>query len=124
MNIACFLIIGISDPLTFQVVGYLKTMLVFVGGAYIFDEGWGMNKLIGIAITVIGLIIYRTIKLRIDSEEGAEEKMIRKWTLSGSHHKAALRAKSRLPIINGLPNGDSELDPENGNYGGYPEAVS
>jgi len=73
MNIACFLIIGIADPLTFQVVGYFKTLLVFIGGAYMFHEGWAYKKVLGIAVTVVGLIVYRHVRRKINVEERLAE---------------------------------------------------
>jgi len=102
INLSCFLIIGYSDPLTFTVVGYLKTLLVFIGGAYIFDEGWKPKKLIGIGITIFGLIIYRWVKWQIAREEGGEiAVMVRKWTNSRSRGRKTPKTRLDKSRISG-----------------------
>lgn len=73
MNIACFLIIDLADPLTFQVVGYFKTLIVFIGGSWLFDEGWPPLKILGVSISIIGLILYRNVRTCITREEKAED---------------------------------------------------
>merc|ERR1719454_2669955 len=68
LNLACFLIIGAAGPITFQVVGYFKTLLVFTGGVVIFNEGISVKKGLGVFIAILGLIYYTHVKRKIADE--------------------------------------------------------
>jgi len=66
LNLACFVIIGHKGPIAFQVVGYLKTVLVFLGGHWLFEEYYELRKICGVVVTIGGLIYYTHIKSVID----------------------------------------------------------
>jgi len=68
LNLACFVIIGHKGPIAFQVVGYLKTVLVFFGGRLIFSEHYETRKICGVATAIVGLIYYTHIKSVVDEE--------------------------------------------------------
>lgn len=69
LNIAAFLVIGISGPVVFQVVGFFKTMLIFVGGVVIFNEPINTQKGLGMAIALAGLAIYSYVKHRLKTKK-------------------------------------------------------
>jgi len=68
LNLACFVIIGHKGPIAFQVVGYLKTVLVFLGGRIIFREHYESRKICGVVTAIVGLIYYTHIKSVVDEE--------------------------------------------------------
>jgi len=68
LNLACFVIIGHKGPIAFQVVGYLKSVLVFIGGRLIFDEVYEPKKVCGVCIAIFGLVYYTHIKSIVDEE--------------------------------------------------------
>merc|ERR1719499_1060433 len=72
LNLACFLIIGAAGPITFQVVGYFKTVLVFTGGVFIFNEGISVKKGLGVLISILGLVYYTHVKRKIQAENRPE----------------------------------------------------
>jgi len=71
LNLACFVIIGHKGPIAFQVVGYLKTVLVFIGGHLIFREHYEVRKICGVLTAIVGLIYYTHIKSVVDKEARA-----------------------------------------------------
>jgi len=68
LNLACFVIIGHKGPIAFQVVGYLKTVLVFLGGRFLFSEHYEFRKICGVLTAIAGLIYYTHIKSVVDAE--------------------------------------------------------
>lgn len=68
LNLSCFVIIGHKGPIAFQVVGYLKTVLVFLGGHWLFQEYYELKKVCGVSIAILGLIYYTHIKSVVDSD--------------------------------------------------------
>jgi len=76
LNLACFVIIGHKGPIAFQVVGYLKSVLVFTGGHLFFEEVYEPKKICGVCIAICGLVYYTHIKSIVDEEMtlGSKEK--------------------------------------------------
>jgi len=66
VNISSFTLIGISSPVTYQVVGHLKTVLVLIGGIMMFPMNQTTSQLLknilGIAVAMIGVVLYGEIK--------------------------------------------------------------
>ena len=63
VNFSFFLFVGQTSPLTMNVVGYLKTVLVFLGGFIFFDTQPTVQNVSGIAITLLGLALYSKAKM-------------------------------------------------------------
>jgi solute carrier family 35 protein E3 len=73
-NVVAFSLIGRAGPVTFQVVGHVKTMLIFVCGLVIFPErgetGDQLHKKIGgLIISMTGVILYTIFELHIRQAE-------------------------------------------------------
>eukprot|EP00898_Chlorokybus_atmophyticus_P002975 jgi/Chlat1/3679/Chrsp24S03851 len=58
VNFSTFLVIGITSPVTYQVLGHLKTCLVLSAGFMLFASPWNYRNLSGIAIAVVGMVAY------------------------------------------------------------------
>ena len=63
VNFSFFLGVGQTSPLTMNVVGYLKTCLVFLGGFVFFDTPVTAQNIGGISLTMLGLAMYSYAKL-------------------------------------------------------------
>lgn len=63
VNFSFFLFVGQTSPLTMNVVGYLKTCLVFLGGFIFFDTQATLQNVTGIALTLFGLALYTKAKM-------------------------------------------------------------
>jgi solute carrier family 35 protein E3 len=66
VNISSFTLIGISSPVTYQVVGHMKTVLVLLGGLLFFPitaSLWQLSKNVtGIVIAMAGVFLYGHLK--------------------------------------------------------------
>ena len=52
-----------TSPISFLVVGHLKTILILLLGFILFDESISFRTSIGISIAIIGMIFYSYFKI-------------------------------------------------------------
>jgi len=92
LNLACFVIIGFKGPIAFQVVGYLKTVLVFTGGNLFFNDHYEHKKICGVVTAIFGLIYYTHIKSIVDAEKSGlgKSRPVSKSTVEQSEVKILL----------------------------------
>jgi len=64
VNFSFFLFVGQTSPLTMNVVGYLKTCLVFLIGFLFTDSNPSVQSVTGISMTLLGLALYTRSKLK------------------------------------------------------------
>ncbi|KAK2589324.1 hypothetical protein KPH14_007872 [Odynerus spinipes] len=62
-NLTSYWIIGQTSPLVYNMVGHSKFCLLLLGGAIVFHEVLPINQVIGITITLIGIILYAHVKM-------------------------------------------------------------
>lgn len=62
LNWSMFLMIGSTSPLTFNVVGHLKTVIVIIGGVFFFGDTIPFMKAISLLIAAIGIAWYSYLK--------------------------------------------------------------
>ena len=58
MNFSTFLVIGKTSPVTYQVLGHLKTCLVLAFGYIIVHDPFTWRNILGIMVAMIGMIVY------------------------------------------------------------------
>ncbi|GLU11979.1 hypothetical protein SLE2022_286920 [Rubroshorea leprosula] len=58
VNFSTFLVIGKTSPVTYQVLGHLKTCLVLAFGYVLLRDPFSWRNLLGILIAVIGMVLY------------------------------------------------------------------
>ncbi|KAL0481485.1 solute carrier family 35 member E3 [Acrasis kona] len=58
VNFSFFLLVGRTSPLTVNVVGYFKTCVVFVGGVLFFSTDPSLQNMVGIGLTLLGVLLY------------------------------------------------------------------
>jgi solute carrier family 35 protein E3 len=78
-NVIAFSLIGRAGPVTFQVVGHVKTILIFVCGLILFPEkedttGRLLKKIAGLAISMTGVILYTRFEMQAKDAEKRLEK--------------------------------------------------
>ncbi|KAI4480725.1 hypothetical protein M0802_014082 [Mischocyttarus mexicanus] len=64
VNLTSYWIIGQTSPLTYNMVGHSKFCLLLLGGAIVFHETLAMNQVIGITLTLTGIILYAHVKMK------------------------------------------------------------
>lgn len=63
VNFSFFLSVGKTSPLTINVLGYLKTCLVFMGGFMFFETVPTWQNVLGISMTMLGFALYTKSKM-------------------------------------------------------------
>lgn len=64
VNVSCFGLIGKTSPLTYQVVGHVKTILILIAGFVLFpptqavDPKQELKTKIGVCISMVGIVLY------------------------------------------------------------------
>lgn len=63
-NVTNFLVIGKTSPVTYQVVGHFKTILILVFGFIVFHYPVVLKNILGITLAMVGVILYGEVKRR------------------------------------------------------------
>eukprot|EP01040_Poterioochromonas_malhamensis_P002725 gene2725-2902_t len=71
VNISNYLVLGKTSPLTYQVLGHLKTILILVLGFTVFQKPVDLRNLIGITIAFVGVVAYTEVKRRQSQGSGS-----------------------------------------------------
>ena len=58
VNFSTFLVIGRTSPVTYQVLGHLKTCLVLAFGYVLLHDPFGWRNISGIVIALVGMVSY------------------------------------------------------------------
>ena len=58
VNFSTFLVIGKTSPVTYQVLGHLKTCLVLAFGYILLQDPFSWRNILGILIALMGMILY------------------------------------------------------------------
>jgi solute carrier family 35 protein E3 len=62
VNVTNYLVIARTSPVTYQVIGHLKTCLILVLGFVVFKYPVVMRNLAGIVLAMVGMIWYTEVK--------------------------------------------------------------
>ncbi|VFQ99520.1 unnamed protein product [Cuscuta campestris] len=58
VNFSTFLVIGKTSPVTYQVLGHLKTCLVLAFGYVLLRDPFNWRNILGILIAMFGMVLY------------------------------------------------------------------
>jgi solute carrier family 35 protein E3 len=64
VNLSTFLVIGHTNPVTYQVLGHFKLVIILVSGVLLFGEDSNVVRLVGMACAFCGILAYTEIKQR------------------------------------------------------------
>ena len=64
VNISNYLVLGKTSPLTYQVLGHLKTITILFLGFTVFNKPIDMRNVMGITIAMVGVIAYTEVRRR------------------------------------------------------------
>nr|CAB3266243.1 solute carrier family 35 member E3 [Phallusia mammillata] len=68
INLTIFWIIGNTSPVTYNMFGHFKFCITLLGGYIIFNDPIQFNQLLGIFITLFGIVVYTHLKLNANKE--------------------------------------------------------
>jgi solute carrier family 35 protein E3 len=63
VNLSLFLVIGRTSPLSYQVLGHFKLVVVLLGGIFLFGGDTNPKRLLGMLVTFIGVVVYGHLKM-------------------------------------------------------------
>lgn len=72
VNFSTFLVIGKTSPVTYQVLGHLKTCLVLAFGYVLLHNPFSWRNIFGILIALVGMILYSYF-CSLESQQKASE---------------------------------------------------
>ncbi|KAF2290037.1 hypothetical protein GH714_000215 [Hevea brasiliensis] len=72
VNFSTFLVIGKTSPVTYQVLGHLKTCLVLAFGYVLLRDPFSWRNILGILIAVIGMVLY-SYYCTVENQQKASE---------------------------------------------------
>ncbi|WOK95862.1 hypothetical protein Cni_G04569 [Canna indica] len=58
VNFSTFLVIGKTSPVTYQVLGHLKTCLVLAFGYVLLHDPFSWRNIFGILVAIVGMVLY------------------------------------------------------------------
>mmetsp|Transcript_9980 Transcript_9980/g.22417 ORF Transcript_9980/g.22417 Transcript_9980/m.22417 type:complete len:345 (+) Transcript_9980:166-1200(+) len=64
VNVSNYLVLGKTSPLTYQVLGHMKTVLILVLGFLFFNRVLDLRNVAGIGVAMVGVVAYTEIKRR------------------------------------------------------------
>lgn len=70
VNLSAFFVIGVTSPVTFQVTGHLKTILVLFFGFTVLGDPISERNILGIAIALVGMILYTRANMASKGNDG------------------------------------------------------
>jgi len=74
VSLSTFLLIGATSPLTYNIVGHLKTVSILTMGVLFFGDSMSTKKFFGICFALTGVIMYSKIKLDAAQAAGKQIK--------------------------------------------------
>eukprot|EP00250_Pteridium_aquilinum_P010718 c19586_g3_i1 orf=524-1591(-) len=72
VNFSTFLVIGKTSPVTYQVLGHLKTCLVLAFGYILLQNPFSWQNIFGICIAVVGMGIYSFVSVKESQQKAIE----------------------------------------------------
>ncbi|ERN04121.1 hypothetical protein AMTRI_Chr08g209570 [Amborella trichopoda] len=72
VNFSTFLVIGKTSPVTYQVLGHLKTCLVLAFGYVLLHDPFSWRNILGILIALVGMVLYSYL-CTLESQQKASE---------------------------------------------------
>ncbi|KAE8712683.1 hypothetical protein F3Y22_tig00110236pilonHSYRG00032 [Hibiscus syriacus] len=73
VNFSTFMVIGKTSPVTYQVLGHLKTCLVLAFGYILLRDPFSWRNILGILIAVVGMVLYSYCSVLENQQQKASE---------------------------------------------------
>ncbi|XP_070559095.1 solute carrier family 35 member E3-like [Ptychodera flava] len=64
VNLSIYWIIGNTSAVTYNMVGHFKFCFTLLGGYFIFEDPLRLNQMLGIGMTLTGIILYTHLKMQ------------------------------------------------------------
>ncbi|CAL9133167.1 Triose-phosphate Transporter family [Musa troglodytarum] len=93
VNFSTFLVIGKTSPVTYQVLGHLKTCLVLTFGYVLLHDPFSWRNIFGISVAIVGMVLYSYI-CTIEGQQKAREASSQMLQVKDNDSDPLMRAES------------------------------
>ncbi|CAI9107143.1 OLC1v1006436C1 [Oldenlandia corymbosa var. corymbosa] len=100
VNFSTFLVIGKTSPVTYQVLGHLKTCLVLAFGYVLLHDPFSWRNILGILIAVVGMVVY-SYYCTLESQQKASEGAAQLSQVKESESDPLISVENGGSILNG-----------------------
>ncbi|KAA8550437.1 hypothetical protein F0562_002121 [Nyssa sinensis] len=106
VNFSTFLVIGKTSPVTYQVLGHLKTCLVLAFGYVLLHDPFSWQNILGILVAVVGMILYSYF-CTLENQQKASEASAQLSQAKESETEPLVSAENGTGILTdgGVPKG-------------------
>jgi len=98
VNFSTFLVIGKTSPVTYQVLGHLKTCLVLGFGYILLRDPFSWRNILGILIAVVGMVLY-SYCCTLESQQKASEAAVQLSPAKESESDPLIAVENGAAII-------------------------
>lgn len=67
VNLSTYLVIGHTSPVSYQVLGHFKLLVILASGIFLFKEDSNLVRLSGMLLAFAGIVMYTTLKQNMAS---------------------------------------------------------
>ncbi|KAK1284732.1 putative membrane protein [Acorus calamus] len=99
VNFSTFLVIGKTSPVTYQVLGHLKTCLVLAFGYVLLHDPFSWRNIFGILVALVGMILYSYF-CSLESQQKASEASAQLSQAKESESDPLLSVENGTTVIN------------------------
>jgi len=86
VNFSTFLVIGTTSPVTYQVLGHLKTCLVLSFGYTLLRDPFTARNILGILVAIFGMALYSYFSVREGGKKAAGDALPVSQVLTAHDH--------------------------------------
>ncbi|KAJ8491564.1 hypothetical protein OPV22_013285 [Ensete ventricosum] len=97
VNFSTFLVIGKTSPVTYQVLGHLKTCLVLTFGYVLLHDPFSWRNIFGISVAIVGMVLYSYF-CTSEGQQKAREASSQMLQVKDNDSEALMRAESGAGI--------------------------
>lgn len=103
VNFSTFLVIGKTSPVTYQVLGHLKTCLVLAFGYILLRDPFNWRNILGILVALVGMILYSYFCV-VEGQQKANEASTQLPQVKESESDPLISVENGSGIVNdGVP---------------------
>ncbi|RRT75905.1 hypothetical protein BHE74_00028231 [Ensete ventricosum] len=93
VNFSTFLVIGKTSPVTYQVLGHLKTCLVLTFGYVLLHDPFSWRNIFGILVAIVGMVLYSYL-CTIEGQQRAHEASAQMLQVKNNESDPLIRAEA------------------------------
>lgn len=102
VNFSTFLVIGKTSPVTYQVLGHLKTCLVLGFGYILLHDPFSWRNIFGIFVALVGMVLY-SYSCTLESKQKATEILAQPSQDKEDESEPLVNAENGVQVLKDLP---------------------